>query len=124
MFNDAYILSGSLFGAIALLGFWLSKVLGGNDDDKRVRQRLTLRDFNTGTQADGKKATSKTKFKDLITRLGQAASKPFMPEEREKQSELRRRLAMAGIYTPSAIRVVTGFKVILLGGGVVGGYIA
>jgi tight adherence protein C len=46
-----------------------------------------------------------------------------MPEEREKQSELRRRLSMAGIYTPSAIRVVTGFKFICLIGGAIGGYL-
>jgi tight adherence protein C len=46
-----------------------------------------------------------------------------MPEKRERQSELRRRLAMAGMYSPSAIRTVTGFRMILLVGGVLGGYL-
>ncbi|GIW77170.1 MAG: secretion protein [Phycisphaerae bacterium] len=57
-------------------------------------------------------------LRGLITRLGQAAASPFMPKNREKQSTLRRQLAMAGIYSPSAIRAVTGFKLILLIGGI------
>jgi tight adherence protein C len=60
----------------------------------------------------------------LFERLGTAAAKPFMPETRAKVSEMRRRLAKAGMYSPSAIKVVTGMKVICLGLGLVGGYVA
>jgi tight adherence protein C len=45
-----------------------------------------------------------------------------MPTNREEVSDLRRRLGYAGVYTPSAIKVMVGFKVILLGLGVVVGY--
>jgi tight adherence protein C len=41
-----------------------------------------------------------------------------MPKTREKQSTIRKQLAMAGIYAPAAIRAVTGFKLILLVGGI------
>jgi tight adherence protein C len=47
-----------------------------------------------------------------------------MPETRAKVSEMRRRLAKAGIYSPSAIKLVTGMKVICLGVGLLGGYAA
>jgi tight adherence protein C len=60
----------------------------------------------------------------MIERVGQAAAKPFMPKSREKQSGLRRQLSRAGIYAPQAIRMVTGCKVILLGVGLIGGYVA
>jgi tight adherence protein C len=45
-----------------------------------------------------------------------------MPKTREKQSGLRRQLGYAGIYSPNAVKVMTGFKVILLACGVFGGY--
>jgi tight adherence protein C len=58
----------------------------------------------------------------MMQRLGQAASQPFMPKTREKQSTLRKQLGRAGIYAPSALKVVTGMKVILLGLGLLMGY--
>jgi tight adherence protein C len=121
MFNDAFILSGSIFGAITLLGLWITRMLNGDGGSTRVRDRLSRTDF-TGS-GDGRKAKRGAGLKDVLSRISQAASKPFMPETREKQSELRRRLAMAGIYTPAAIRVVTGFKIIFLVLGILGGYL-
>jgi tight adherence protein C len=46
-----------------------------------------------------------------------------MPKSREKQSRMRHSLGRAGIYSPSAFRVMTGFKVILLGAGLISGYL-
>jgi len=57
-------------------------------------------------------------------RVGQAAASPFMPKTREKQGTIRKSLAMAGIYSPAAIRAVTGFKLILLIGGIGTGLLA
>ena len=119
--DDATLLTGCIFGVVAMLTFWVSRFFG-KGEGRLVRARLS------GTPAseheNGRPALSgKAQLKDVFSRLGQAASKPFMPDTREKQSELRRRLATAGIYNPSAIRVVTGFKVILLVVGVVGGYV-
>jgi tight adherence protein C len=45
-----------------------------------------------------------------------------MPETRAKVSEMRKRLAKAGIYSPTAIKLVTGMKVICLLVGLIGGY--
>jgi len=46
-----------------------------------------------------------------------------MPKTREKQSGVRQSLARAGIYSPSAVKLVTGCKVIFLGLGLVVGYV-
>lgn len=123
MLNEATILAGSLFGAVMLLGLWMVKLLNGDEDGRRVRERLTRPEMGSGSQLDMRRGNAKAQVRDWLSRVGEAAAKPFMPEEREKQSELRRRLSMAGIYTPGAIRVVTGFKFICLIGGAIGGYV-
>jgi tight adherence protein C len=117
--DDATLISGCIFGAVTMVALWLSRFIGGGEN--RVRERLS--GAASGQEEVRTALSGKAQVKNLFSRLGQAASKPFMPETREKQSELRRRLAMAGIYTPSAIRVVTGFKMILLIVGVLGGYL-
>ena len=50
-------------------------------------------------------------------------AQPFMPDTREKQSALRRKLGLAGIYTASAVRMMVGCKVIFLFAGLAGGYL-
>ena len=62
------------------------------------------------------------KGQSLIQRIGQAAAEPFMPKDREKLSGLRKQLAQAGVYSPHAVKVVKGFKLILLVGGALIGY--
>lgn len=116
--DNATLLSGCIFGVIVMIGLWISRFFGTGEN--RVRDRL-----NNSTPAEERRPSlsGKAQVKELFSRIGQAASKPFMPETREQQSVLRRRLGMAGIYAPSAIRVVTGFKMILLVGGVLGGYL-
>ena len=118
--DETAILSGCIFGTISMIGWWLSTMIGGGGNKMRDRLANVVREKDLGRPAVT--VSGKDQIKSLFAKIGQAASKPFMPETREKQSELRRRLAMAGIYTPSAIRVVTGFKMILLVGGVIGGY--
>jgi tight adherence protein C len=59
----------------------------------------------------------------MLQRIGQAAAEPFMPKTREKQSSLRKQLGLAGIYSASAFKVMTGAKVILLGLGLSLGYV-
>jgi tight adherence protein C len=124
MIDDVTILCACIFGCVTLLALWVIRLLGGGES--RVRSRLS----NAGGLAEEDvhpiEATPAARggfLKGLIWRIGQAAARPFMPQDRAKQSGLRRRLAMAGIYSPSAVRVVVGFKMILLGIGVVGGYI-
>src|SRR5882672_8000241 len=118
--DDATILSGCIFGSVGLVVFWLTRMFRG--DESKMRNRLSNAAGPSELDSQRPTATGKDQFKQLFARIGSAASKPFMPETREKQSELRRRLAMAGIYSPSAIRVVVGFKTILMVVGVIGGY--
>src|SRR5258708_5969015 len=119
--DQATVLSGCIFGVVVMLTLWLTYLF--NRGGQRVRTRLSNSAMTGPSQLDNRNFLApKDHLKDLFSRMGQAASKPFMPGTREKQSELRRRLAMAGIYTPSALRVVTGFKAILLVVGLIVGY--
>jgi tight adherence protein C len=59
----------------------------------------------------------------VMERIGHAAARPFMPKTASKQSNLRRQLMHAGIYSSSAMELVVGLKVILLAAGAVGGYL-
>ncbi len=119
MLDQATILSGCLFGVVTMLTLWGMRFF--NSGEKRMRARLS----NASGPSGGSMvvATPGNQLRALFISIGQAAAKPFMPETREKQSELRKKLAMAGIYSPGAIRVVTGFKLILLVVGVLGGYL-
>jgi tight adherence protein C len=124
MIDDITILCACIFGCVTLLALWLIRLLGGGGES-RVRTRLSNAGGLAEEDVDRAEATpvaNRGVLWQLVSRMGQAAAKPFMPQDRAKQSGLRRRLAMAGIYSPSAIRLVVGFKMILLGMGVVGGY--
>ena len=59
----------------------------------------------------------------VMERIGHAAAKPFMPKSAVKQSNLRRQLMYAGIYSSNAMELVVGLKVILLAAGAVAGYV-
>src|SRR5580765_2366786 len=116
--DDQTLFLVCIVGAVALGGFFLVKLFFSTDSGKRVRSRLANKQSEVRVVETGNKA------KDLFQRIGSAASKPFMPETREKMSELRKKLSKAGIYTPAAIKMVTGMKVICLVAGVLGGYLA
>src|SRR5262249_49099751 len=64
-----------------------------------------------------KQEKSAPKVKEIFQQIGQKAAQPFMTEDSNKQIVIRRGLARAGIYSPSAIRMVAGSKVICLIGG-------
>jgi tight adherence protein C len=124
MFDDVTIFAICVAGAVALGGYFLSRILFAKDDGK-LRERLAQRQAGarSGSAAAGAAGTG-NKARDFFQKIGTAAAKPFMPDSREKVSELRKKLSRAGIYTPAAIKTVTGMKVICLVGGVVGGYLA
>jgi tight adherence protein C len=113
--NEQLILIGCIFGAVVLIGFFASRLLLGNKDLK-LRTRLEKPKDESAVVIESKG------MKPLLEKLGQAAAEPFMPKTREKQSGLRKQLALAGIYSPKAVKVVTGFKLICLIGGLLGGY--
>jgi tight adherence protein C len=117
--DDTTLVAICIFGAVTLITLWLANLFGG--EGRRVRHRLS----NNSVELPVTRGLSpKAQIKNIFSKVGQAASKPFMPENRQKHGELRRRLAMAGIYTPSAIRAVKGFNIILLFVGMIGGAFA
>jgi tight adherence protein C len=106
----------TLFASIALLVGWATWLLVRNDD--RLRQRLRNPGFQRALRQE------RMTFATFVERVGQVAAAPFMPTQAQKISALRKQLASAGIYSPAAIKTVSGFKVLLLGIGLVGGYVA
>src|SRR6185312_10939229 len=117
--NDQLIMLLCIAGAVALVGFFVVQIVLNRGTEGKLRSRLTGGGIETRRKG-GKKAT----VKELIQELGQKAAKPFMPENADKQVVIRRSLARAGIYTPSAIRMVQGSKVILTIVGIILGYVA
>src|SRR4051794_12802842 len=115
--NDQMLIYVCTFGAVVLLGYFVTQLLA-KPEQKQLRDRLS-------TSGAPKAATRQQGqgFLPLLQRIGQAAAEPFMPKTREKQSGLRHSLARAGIYSPSAVRLVTGCKVIFLVAGLVAGYV-
>src|SRR5260221_6024273 len=112
--DDQTIFLVCVSGAVALGGYLLSRLFIGRDHGK-LRERLA------GRRAETKKVAGVSRTRDLFQRIGTAAAKPFMPDSREKMSELRRKLSRAGIYSTTAFKMVTGMKLICLLVGLIGG---
>ncbi len=106
--------------AAALGGFVLMRLMARQDESK-IRDRLGKSDAKAPSQKEEK--GERAQLKRMAERVGQAAAKPFMPSQRQRQSALRRDLGYAGIYSPNAMRAVVGFKVIFLAVGLLGGYV-
>ena len=103
--------------SVAMLTFFLYQLLAARGSGEKLRDRLSER------QMDGRPAGSSSGIGEIFQRVGHAAAQPFMPNDSQKQVVIRRSLARAGIYTPTAIRLVTGAKVICLLAGLGLGYI-
>ena len=113
--SDTVLIYACTFGAVVLLGYFVSQLLA-DPAAKQLRERLAT----SNRPAARKKRPG---IIPLLQRIGQAAAAPFMPKSREKQSGIRHNLARAGIYSPSAVRLMTGCKVIFLCAGLLGGYL-
>ena len=107
--------------ALAAMAYFIMRLALGGSEESKLRDRLAG-NAKTAQSLGAVAASGKGGAMSLFQRLGQAAAQPFMPKSREKQSRMRHSLGRAGIYSPSAFRVMTGFKVILLGTGLVSGY--
>jgi tight adherence protein C len=118
--NEMTLLVLCVFGAVAMLAFFVLRLVLGAGKDTRLHGRLIA---NTSPGAHPVDAPARG-VTPLIQRVGQVAAQPFMPKTREKQSSLRRELGYAGIYSPAAMKVMTGFKFICLITGLAGGYAA
>jgi tight adherence protein C len=131
--NEQYVMIGCVFGAVALVGYFVTRLVMGNGEGEKLRDRLTSDGDDTlggsagfGGAGGGPSVTdgaaAATGMMPLLQKMGQAAAEPFMPKNRENQSSLRKRLGYAGIYSAGAMKVMTGAKVICLVGGLFGGY--
>jgi tight adherence protein C len=115
--DDQTIFLVCVSGAVTIGAYLLSRLFMGRDHGK-LRERLAGRRVETTKQL-----ASSGRAQALFQRIGTAAAKPFMPDSREKMSELRKKLSRAGIYSSAAFKMVTGMKVICLLVGLVGGYV-
>ncbi len=109
----------SIFGSVGAAAWVvLDKLM--SRDESRISARLSdnsHRDERTNSQ-------QRQPPKSLLKRLGTYAGQVFMSDgNSQKVSGLRARLAMAGIYDPSAIRSIVGFKFICLLVGLVLGFV-
>jgi tight adherence protein C len=120
--NEMLLLVICVFGAVAMTMFFLARLLVGGGKDARLQKRLTA------NAASGEALTSQASVQkgsgmaSTLTSIGSSVAQPFMPTTREKTSGMRKKLGEAGIYSPNAIKAMTGFKMILLAAGVIGGY--
>ena len=107
------------FGSISVLVYFVSMLLFKGDGGEKLRSRLQGK-----TESAVIKKESSSGVGSMLKQIGEAASRPFMPSSREKQSSLQRELAKAGIYSPAALRTVQGAKVIGIALGLIAGYVA
>ena len=122
--HEAYTLPASVFGAVACTAWWVARILAGRSDEK-LRDRLKSDGQGDEGSAAGLllAAASKWSWSAVLADMGQKAGRAFMPNSREKVSRIRKQLGYAGIYSPSAVRLVQGAKLIFGGGGLVVGYL-
>lgn len=107
-----------VFGVVAAVAYFIVAHFAGPNDDDKLRTRLASREQSLPPGVSPPSGG----IVPLLQRVVQAAAELFMPSTREKQSGMRRNLARAGIYAPSAIRLITGGKVIFLCLGLTIGY--
>src|ERR1700721_2656357 len=104
--DEAPILGLSAFGFVGCVAYFLLQLFSGKNDEQKLRTRLQNQDAPSPSDGTAKAAGTGA----FIWRLGQVAARPFMPTKREKISSARKHLAAAGIYSPSAIKALYGFK--------------
>lgn len=117
--TQEHIFLFSFVGAVAMGGFALMLVLVGRDNP-RLRSRLR----ETAPQPAGMARRTSPAISSVLHRIGKTAGRPFEPKNREERSNLRSKLNHAGIYSPAAVQLMAGLKVLALTAGVAGGYAA
>jgi tight adherence protein C len=119
--NQELIFAIGLFATVTVLAFALSGLVFRRD---RVTSRLrrSLPQEQEVLEAEPVDTPTRHAVAPVMERIGHAAARPFMPKSPIKQSKLRRQLMNAGIYTPQAMELIVGLKVILLALGAVTGY--
>lgn len=107
--------------SVALIGYSVMNIFASRGENQKLRERL--KDRAPDGQPVAKQGNAKQAVGSMLSRIGQAASQPFMPKKREQMSGLRKQFGRAGIYNTSAIALMKGAKFIGLFVGLIAGYI-
>src|SRR2546430_6085133 len=119
--DPTIILSICIAGAVSGIVYFAIRLLAGDKDAKIINRLGQKQSIDSKAESIAKQATRKG-ITPLLQRIGQAAAQPFTPKDRDNQSKQRKRLGQAGIYSPNAVKVMNGAKVILLGSCLAAGY--
>jgi tight adherence protein C len=112
-----HLFLAGLFATVTLIAWCLSGVIFRRNANPLVQR---LRD-EAQTTAPQHSQPGRARLTPAITRVSEAAGKPFLPKDLENQTRLRRQLASAGIYSSTAMQLLVGCKVIfMLAGGAIG----
>src|SRR5437773_1011476 len=86
--NEQYVMIGCVFGAVALVGYFVTRLVMGNGEGERLRDRLTSDSDDSLSggagfdRAGGPSVTdgavAATGVVPLLQKMGQAAAEPFM----------------------------------------------
>jgi len=112
-------------GAVVAVAYLAVQLFLG-DASAKLRQRLNLNqpsDDNSAKAQQQQQPQQGNRMGPALQKLGTAMANPLMPKTREKQSALRKNLAMAGIYATESVKAVAGFKLILMVVGLLLGYV-
>ena len=93
-------------GAVIALGTYGIYALFRRSDADRVKDRLHA---DAEASSPGFAAAA---MPAALSRLSEAVGKPLEPKDPEERSKLRRELGYAGFYSPSAVRLFLGAKII------------
>lgn len=107
--------------SVALIGYSVMNIFASRGENQKLRDRL--KDRAPDGQPVAKQGNAKQAMGNVLSRIGTAASQPFMPKKREQMSGLRKQFGRAGIYNTSAIALMKGAKFIGLFVGLISGYI-
>ncbi len=119
MDTDDLLLLACIVGAVAMAGWFVARLLMSSGGDVKLRGRLNKSELGK----DEPKPAPKKPATPPLRRVWEYLAHPFMPKSREEQSRLRKLMGQAGIYSPSALRILVGCKVVGLAVGVLAGYI-
>jgi tight adherence protein C len=107
--------------SVALIGYSVMNIFASRGENQKLRERL--KDRTPDGQPVAKQGNTKQAVGNVLSRIGTAASQPFMPKKREQMSGLRKQFGRAGIYNTSAIALMKGAKFIGLFVGLISGYV-
>lgn len=116
--NEQLLFILCVVGGLVVLGYAFYMLFTAGKTEQ-IQKRLSPA-VGSSASAPGLRDRSKS----MLHRIGRTAGKPFEPSSQEEQSALKRKLGYAGIYSRSAVHLLSGIRVLALTGGLIGGYFA